>query len=83
MSVFKPDYLPPLKNARGHAYFIDHSPDDRICPFRMAEAAKKSLEEHGARVQLNVYEGGHGWRGEIYARIKRGIRWLEDHEDQQ
>jgi predicted esterase len=78
MSVFKPDYLPPLKNARNRAYFIDHSPEDRICPFRMAEAAKKSLEEHGARVRFNVYEGGHGWHGDVYTRIRSGIEWLEE-----
>ena len=79
MSVFKPEFLPPLKNARGHAYFIDHSPDDRICPFRMAKAAEQSLEKHGASVRFNTYEGGHGWRGDVYGRIRSGIEWLETH----
>ena len=79
MSVFQPDFLPPLTNARGHAYFIDHSPDDRTCPFRMAKAAEQSLQEHGASVRLNTYEGGHGWRGDVYGRIRSGIDWLEKH----
>ncbi len=77
MSVFKPGFLPPLENARGHAYFIDHSPDDRICPFHMAKAAERSLQEHGASVRLNTYEGGHGWRGDLYGRIRDGVEWLE------
>jgi len=77
MSVFKPDFLPPLENARGHAYFIDHSPDDRTCPFHMAKAAEQSLGEHGASVRFNTYQGGHGWRGDPYGRIRNGIEWLE------
>jgi poly(3-hydroxybutyrate) depolymerase len=36
MSVFKPGQLPPLEKAKGRAYFLYHSPDDRACPFRMA-----------------------------------------------
>lgn len=77
MSVFKPDTLPPLKQADGHAYFLDHSPQDRICPFRMAEAAEEQLKERGASVMLNTYEGGHGWRGNVYGRVTQGIGWLE------
>jgi predicted esterase len=83
MSVFKPTYLPPLENAREHAYFIDHSPADRICPYWMAEAAKKSLTEQGAHVQLSRYDGGHGWRGDIYGRIRSGLRWLEQQTGRQ
>ena len=77
MSVFKPDYLPPLNRARGHACFIDHSPDDRTCPFRLAKAAEQSLRQHGASVRFNTYQGGHGWRGDLYGRIRNGIEWLE------
>jgi predicted esterase len=77
MSVFKPDTLPRISGARGHAYFLDHSPADQVCPFRMAQAAEKALKENGASVVLNTYDGGHGWHGEIYARVTNGIRWLE------
>ena len=52
MSVFKPDTLPPLDRSKGHGYFLYHSPDDRTCPFRMAEQAVKSLEKNGATVKL-------------------------------
>jgi predicted esterase len=77
MSVFKPDLLPDLKAAKGHAYYLYHSPDDRVCPFRMAEAAEKALKEAGAKVKLAQYDGGHGWHGDVYADVKAGIEWLE------
>jgi predicted esterase len=77
MSVFKPDFLPPLKAAKGHAYYLYHSPDDRVCAFEMVEEAQKSLAENGARVHLATYEGGHGWRGNVYGNIRRGVEWLE------
>jgi len=77
MSVFKPETLGRLEHAAGHAYFIDHSPDDRVCPFRMAEQAHKVLRQYGAKTELVTYKGGHGWRGNVYGRIREGIRWLE------
>jgi predicted esterase len=77
MSVFKPDLLPPLEKAKGHAYFLYHSPDDRVCPFRMAERAAEELKKGGATVKLATYQGGHGWRGNLYGNIKEGIEWLE------
>jgi predicted esterase len=79
MSVFKPDLLPPLEKAKGHAYFLYHSPDDRVCPFAMAERAAKDLKEYGAAVKLATYEGGHGWRGDLYQHVREGLKWLEKH----
>jgi predicted esterase len=76
MSVFKPNLLPPLEKAKGHTYFLYHSPDDRVCPFRMAEQAARELKKSGATVKLATYEGGHGWRGNLYGRIREGIEWL-------
>src|SRR5262249_6074501 len=77
MSVFNPKFLPPLKGANGHAYYLYHSPQDRACPYRMAEQAKTSLAENGAKVHLETYEGGHGWRGDLYTDIHDGVEWLE------
>ena len=77
MSVFQPRFLPPLKAANGQAYYLYHSEQDRICPFRMAEQARKMLGEIGAKVQLETYAGGHGWRGNVYGDIRKGIDWLE------
>lgn len=82
MSVFKPDFLPPLEGAKGHAYLLYHSPDDRVCPFRMAEQAAKDLEQNGATVKLLTYKGGHGWRGALYDHIREGVQWLEKPQDQ-
>jgi len=77
MSVFKPDLLPPLEKAKGQAYFLFHSPGDRVCPFQMAEQAAKELKKNGATVKLATYEGGHGWRGNVYGNIREGLEWLE------
>jgi predicted esterase len=77
MSVFKPNLLPPLEKAKGRAYFLYHSPDDRVCPFRMAEQAAEDLKKSGATVKLMTYEGGHGWRGNLYDDIREGMEWLD------
>jgi predicted esterase len=81
MSVFNPKFLPPLKGAKGHAYYLYHSPADRVCPYRMAEQAKNSLAENGAKVRLETYEGGHGWRGNVYRDIRNGVDWLEKNRE--
>jgi poly(3-hydroxybutyrate) depolymerase len=77
MSVFHPKALPPLEGAKGQAYFIDHSPADATCPFKDAQDAEKTLKEKGAKVKLVTYEGGHGWQGNVFGRMKEGIAWLE------
>ncbi|NJN14330.1 MAG: hypothetical protein HC813_01395 [Planctomycetes bacterium] len=77
MSVFKPDQLPDLKAAKGNAYFLYHSPDDRVCPFRMAEDAAKKLKKKRAKVEFKQYAGGHGWHGNMYGDLRAGIAWLE------
>ncbi|HZY87619.1 MAG TPA: hypothetical protein VFE78_22460 [Gemmataceae bacterium] len=77
MSVFKPDLLPDLAAAKGRGYYLYHSPDDRVCPYRMAEQAEKALTKAGAEVKLVTYDGGHGWRGPLYDNIRAGIEWLE------
>jgi predicted esterase len=77
MSVFNPKYLPDLEKAKGHGYYIYHSKDDRVCPYRMAAQAEKDLGKAGAKVKLVTYEGGHGWRGDVFGDVGDGIRWLE------
>jgi predicted esterase len=78
MSVFKPAQLPSLNKANGRAYYLYHSPEDRVCPFRFAEQAARSLEQNGGQVELARYQGGHGWKGNVYADIRAGITWLEE-----
>jgi predicted esterase len=77
MSVFKPDTLPPLARAKGRPVYLYHSPDDRVCPFRMAKQAEKDLAAAGAAVTLAEYDGGHGWRGGVFDAIRTGVEWLE------
>lgn len=76
MSVFHPGALPPLTAAKGHPYLLYHSPQDFI-PIAQAQAARDALQKAGATVKLQTYEGGHGWHGDIFGDIGRGIQWLE------
>jgi predicted esterase len=77
MSVFRPEELPPLANARGKPFFLLQSPQDEVTPIRHAEAAEKALKAAGAKVLLRRYEGGHGWRGDIWTMIGDGIGRLD------
>jgi predicted esterase len=77
MSVFKRHELPSLKKAKGHAYYLLHSPDDKKCPYRMAQEAAKQLKKKGAKTKLVDYSGGHGWNFPIYPGLKTGFTWLE------
>jgi hypothetical protein len=43
----------------------------------MAKNAHKMLREHGGGTKLVTYKGGHGWHGNVFGRIRKGIRWLE------
>jgi hypothetical protein len=47
----------------------------------MAEQAKKSLTENGGKVHLETYDGGHGWRGNLYGDIRTGMTWLEKNQE--
>jgi len=76
MSVFNPKFLPPLKGANGYAYYLYHSPRTASARTRMAEQAKTSLAENGAKVH---------WRptrrprlgGDVYGDLRTGVEWLE------
>jgi eukaryotic-like serine/threonine-protein kinase len=76
MSVFHPDRLPELTNANEIRYVIDHSRQDRVCPFRFAQQARSQLKEAGAIVKAIDYQGGHGWLDDPYQRLKSGLSWL-------
>lgn len=80
MSVFRPKAPGWQQTAKKHAYFIDHSPEDKTCPYRMAKKANQLLSAAGAKVKLNTYSGGHGWHGDVYGRIRYGIAWLEKNQ---
>ncbi len=77
MSVFKPDQLPDVANAKQRSLYLLHSPDDRVCPYRMAEAARDTFQKAHVRATLVDYPGGHGWKGNVYGNIRQGINWLE------
>jgi len=76
MSVYKPDQLPKLANAKGRAFHVLHSPEDKI-PIKFAESARDELTKAGAKVSYATYAGGHGWHGDVYGMIRTGIGELE------
>ena len=80
MSVFQPASLPRLSAAKGHPYYLYHSPQDFI-PLAQADAARDALQKAGATVELQTYEGGHGWHGDVFGNIRKGITWLEQQVD--
>lgn len=77
MSVFRPGDLPPLAAASGRRLYLLHSPDDALCPYRMAVDAKDRLAAAGADITLVDYAGGHGWHGPVQEHLKTGIAWLQ------
>lgn len=77
MSVFKPRQLPPLENAKGRTFYLLHSPEDRVCPYRMAKDAEKKLSAAGANIKLVTYPGGHGWRGNVFGNLRDGMKHLD------
>ncbi len=78
MSVFRPELLGKSPALKGRRYYLYHSPEDRVCPFRMAQTAHEFLKSKGAEVQMATYRGGHGWRSPtLYADIRRGLEWLD------
>jgi predicted peptidase len=77
MSEFKPELLPPLKTAQNRAYYLLHSSQDTTVPVRESETALEELKKAGALIVLEDYVGGHGWKGEAFDQIKRGVEWLE------
>lgn len=81
MSVFKPKEMPPIENAKGKAFYLLQSPDDKVTPMRFAQDAEKTLQAAGAKVKLETYEGGHGWRGDVWTMIRNGVTWLDQQAD--
>lgn len=74
MSVFRPEWIGGIENL-DHSYYLYHSPEDFI-PIRMARDARDQLKSRGARVVLEEYEGGHGFRGGCFASLENGLDWL-------
>ncbi len=78
-STFQSAQLPPLDHARNRRYYLQHSKDDKVTPYWIAEAAQKLLSEHGAVVKLETYRGNHGYDfvDEIFPHIGAAVSWLE------
>ncbi len=59
-SVFRPKEL-TLKHAKGKRFVLEQGRQDKVTPFRFAEAANTQLSESGAAVHFVPFDGGHGF----------------------
>jgi len=77
MSVFLRGENTAVSGVKGKSFYLLQSPDDRVTRFEQAEKARDALVAAGARVHLQSYAGGHGWRGPVWPMMREGIKWLE------
>ena len=75
-SVFVPQWLPDLRAAKDHAYYILNSQEDRQSLDRHARPAAAQLGAAGAKVKLQPYEG-HSWPKDTVGQVRRAVEWLE------
>lgn len=78
MSVYRSAWMPTDTDVATKALWIDHSPDDEICPYRLAESAAQTFQDAGAQVTLTDYSGGHGWHDQPFARAAAAFAWLDE-----
>ena len=84
MSVFKPEFMPPLSQAKGRPFFLYHSPEDQVCGYIFALRAKGRLAENGATVEIKTYAGGHGWGSpSSFDDIRTGMEWLRSRTERE
>jgi len=88
MSTFKPEHTAGLQNVTPptapttkdgptkRRIYILHSEQDTTVPFRWASEANDMLRKSKGDVTLQRYEGGHGWKGDVFATIRTGMQWL-------
>ncbi|HLK59763.1 MAG TPA: hypothetical protein VKU00_24595 [Chthonomonadaceae bacterium] len=71
--------LPPLTQAKGRRYYIQHSQTDRITPYFLASAAVTLLKREGATTQLDTYPGDHGYhfQGSSVEAVAKAFHQLE------
>ncbi len=79
MSVFPQHDLKQLAAAKGQRYYLLHSPQDQVTMYSHARTARTQLTSVGADVHVADYEGGHGWKGDVFGNIAAGIEWLQNH----
>jgi poly(3-hydroxybutyrate) depolymerase len=82
MSVFPMVQLQAsLAAAKGHRYYLLQSPDDQVTKYFFRDVAAKTLTKAGAKVETADYPGGHGWQGDVFGNIRKGVEWLDKEKD--
>lgn len=75
-SVYYPQQMPSPAGGRGRPFYLLQSPDDPVTTYGHALTAQKELTSGGAKVQLVNLSGGHGFGGDIYGSLRKGVDWL-------
>ena len=85
MSVFKPEQLPGLKRLAKVAallhFFIRRT--IRSARIEWPCPCGDTLREAGAKIEFVEYNGGHGWHGDVFGNLRKGIEWLESQAAEQ
>lgn len=76
MSVFNAGEHSKLNTTPTTRFYLLQSPDDKVTPFKHAEAARSFLASLGAKVELTQYAGGHGWHSNPFKLLSEGVKWL-------
>ena len=75
-SVFFKQQL-TLTNAKGKRFYLQQGKLDKVTALHWAEKAEKELKQNGAKVKLDIYNGGHGFAmPNVFQSIKTGLKWL-------
>ena len=79
--MFRPEHVGDLAGAAGTRVHILHSPGDFIA-MDFPERARDMLAAAGATTRLETYSGGHGWHGDVFGMIRRGLDWLDEDREE-
>lgn len=60
-SVFKPEQIAKLSNAKGKRFYLLQGTEDKVTKLSWAKEAEKALLAEGAKVETNWFEGGHAF----------------------
>lgn len=74
-SVYRPERL-DLARARNRRFYLQQGKDDTVTEPRWAEQAAEQLDDAGARVKLDLIDGGHGFGKNHLGNVQAALEWL-------
>ncbi|MHC4844763.1 MAG: alpha/beta hydrolase [Planctomycetota bacterium] len=74
-SVYRPERL-DLRRARNRRFYLQQGRDDTVTEPRWAELAAEQLQDAGAKVKLDLIDGGHGFGKNHAGNVQAALEWL-------